>query len=92
MQLHKNLKEILIVFINEKPNIQISKIKKLTTRCICAPNSKLCTQISFKLCYKTRESFTKVECSTWHQTSNYLKYYSYHIRYSNVTYLGSLES
>jgi hypothetical protein len=51
MQLHKNLKEILIVFINEKANIQISKIKKLTTRCICAPNSKLCTQITLNYDY-----------------------------------------
>jgi hypothetical protein len=46
MQVHKNLNKILIVFINEKPNTQISKIKKLATRCICAPNSKPYTQIN----------------------------------------------
>jgi hypothetical protein len=31
-------------------------------------------------------------CSTSQQASNHLKYCSYHIRYSNLTCLGSLES
>ncbi len=67
-------------------------IRKLVTRRICLPNSKLCTQTSKKLCYQTREGFTKVENSTWLQTTNHLKYHSYHIHYSNMACLSSLKN
>jgi hypothetical protein len=34
----------------------------------------------------------KVESSTWLQTTSHLKYYSYHIRYSNLACFSSLKS
>jgi hypothetical protein len=51
---------------------------------MCLPNSKLYTQISKKLSYKTQKGFMKVESSTWQHVSNHLKYCSYHISYPNL--------
>ncbi len=64
-------------------------IKKLTTIYTFIPNFKLCIQTNRKLCYQTREGFMKVVSLTWLQTTNHLKYYTYHIRHSNMVCLSS---
>jgi len=42
---------------------------------------------SFKPTFKDSTPF-----STWQHATNHLKYYSYHIRYSNLAYFSSLKS
>jgi len=72
------------------PNLACTS--SLTTRRICAPNFKLYTQISKKLCDRIQKGFMKVESSTWQKTSSHSKHYSYHIHYLNLVCLSSLES
>ncbi len=73
--------EILFLSHTLSKSSLLQFIKKLVTRHICLPNSKLFTQISKMLCNQIQKGFTKVESSIWQQTSNHLKYYSYHICY-----------
>ncbi len=87
---HQSLKILFLSYTLFKSSL-LQLIRKLTTICICLSNSKLYTQTSKKLCYQTREGFKKVKSSTWLQTTNHLKYYSYHICRPNLACFSSLD-